>query len=83
MKRYYDCAKKYKVSNILRITGDCPLVDPLLVDKIASIYLSNNYDYVSNIEDRTFPDGMDMEFFNFKTLSKILANVISKYDKDM
>ena len=70
LKRYYDCAKKYKVSNILRITGDCPLVDPLLVDKIASIYLSNNYDYVSNIEDRTFPDGMDMEFFNFKPFLK-------------
>ncbi len=82
LKRYYDCAKNYKISNILRITGDCPLVDPLLVDKVASIYLSNNYDYVSNIEDRTFPDGMDMEFFNFKTLSKILANVISKYDKE-
>ena len=82
LKRYYDCAKAYNSSNILRITGDCPLVDPKLVDKLASIFLSNNYDYVSNIEERTFPDGMDMEFFSFKTLSKIQANVISKYDKE-
>jgi len=82
LKRYYDCAKTYNSSNILRITGDCPLVDPKLVDKLASIFLSNNYDYVSNIEERTFPDGMDMEFFSFKTLSKIQANVISKYDKE-
>ena len=82
LKRYYDCAKKFNISNILRITGDCPLVDPKLVDKVATVYDLNNYDYVSNIEDRTFPDGMDIEFFSFKTLSKIYYNVISQYDKE-
>lgn len=82
LKRYYDCAKKFKISNILRITGDCPLVDPKLVDKLANIYQLNNYDYLSNIEERSFPDGMDIEFFNFKTLYKVNLNAISKYDKE-
>ena len=82
LKRYYDCAKKFNISNILRITGDCPLIDPNLVDEIAKIFHLKNYDYVSNIEERSFPDGMDIEFFNFKTLSKAYANVISDYDKE-
>ena len=82
LKRYYDCAKYFKISNILRITGDCPLVDPKLVDKLAKIYQLNSYDYLSNIEDRSFPDGMDIEFFSFKTLSKVNLNAISKYDKE-
>ena len=82
LKRYYDCAKKFKILNILRITGDCPLVDPKLVDKLASKYQLGNYDYLSNIEDRSFPDGMDIEFFSFKTLHKANLNAISKYDKE-
>ena len=82
LKRYYMCAKKFSVQNILRITSDCPLIDPKLVDKIGKIYLSNKYDYVSNVEKRSFPDGMDIEFFNFKTLKKAFLNSISDYDKE-
>jgi glutamate-1-semialdehyde 2,1-aminomutase len=82
LKRYYECAKKYNALHILRVTGDCPLVDSKLVDEIAKVYKLNNYDYVSNIEQRTYPDGMDLEFFSFKTLLKIHLNVISKNDKE-
>ncbi len=82
LKRYYECAKKYNAQHILRVTGDCPLVDSKLVDEIANVYKLNNFDYVSNIEQRTYPDGMDLEFFSFKTLSKIYSNVISKNDKE-
>ena len=38
LKRYYECAKKYNALHILRVTGDCPLVDPKLVDEIAKVY---------------------------------------------
>ena len=65
LKRYYDCAKKFNLKNVLRITGDCPLVDPRLVDKIVKIFKKNNFDYVSNIGNRTFADGMDIEIFSF------------------
>ena len=61
LKRYYNCAKKFDLKNILRITGDNPLVDPKLVDKIIGIYQRKNFDYVSNIEKRTFPKGLDVE----------------------
>ena len=82
LKRYYDCAKKFNLNNILRITGDCPLVDPKLVDKIIKIFKKNNFDYVSNIEKRTFADGMDIEIFSFKNLEIANSSDLSDYDKE-
>ena len=66
LNRYYECAKKFSAQHILRITGDCPLVDPQLVDKPIKIYNQKNYDFVSNIENRSYPDGMDVEIFSLK-----------------
>ena len=82
LNRYYECAKKFSSKNILRITGDCPLVDPKLVDKLANIFKKNRYDYVSNVEKRTFPDGMDIEIFSFKSLEIANSNVVTKHDKE-
>jgi len=82
LNRYYKCAKKFSSKNILRITGDCPLVDPKLIDKLAKIFLKNKFDYVSNVEERTFPTGMDIEIFTFKSLEIANSNVISNHDKE-
>ena len=82
LKRYYDCAKKFSLKNVLRITGDCPLVDPQLVDKIVKIFKKNSFDYVSNIEKRTFADGMDIEIFSFKNLEIANSNTILDDDKE-
>ena len=82
LNRYYKCAKKFSSQHILRITGDCPLVDPVLVDKIADLYQKNSFDYISNIEKRTFPDGMDIEVFSFKILKKANNELKSDYDKE-
>ena len=45
LSRYYNCAKTYSLSSILRITADCPLIDPLIVEKGISLFLENSYDY--------------------------------------
>ncbi len=82
LKRYYDCAKKFSLKNVLRITGDCPLVDPKLVDKIVKIFKKKNFDYVSNIEKRTFADGMDIEIFSFKNLEIANSSALSDDDKE-
>jgi len=74
LKRYYECAVKYNCDPIIRITGDCPLADPALIEKILQIYLKNNYDYVSNVLPPTYPDGLDVEIFSFNTLKKIFKN---------
>ncbi len=82
LKRYYDCSVKNKIDHILRITSDCPLIDPKIIDKMYRIYNNNKIDYLSNIISRTFPDGLDAEFFSFKTLKKTFENVVNNDDRE-
>ena len=73
LDRYYQCAKKFSFSIIVRITSDCPLVDPGIADRVISYFLKNEakIDYVSNIHPiMTFPDGTNVEVFSFKSLEK-------------
>ena len=71
LDRYYKCAKKFKIKNIVRITSDCPLVDPMMIDQMYKKFLKHKFDYISNTtppQKSTYPDGMDIEIFNFKSL---------------
>ena len=68
--RYYECAKKYSLEGILRVTADCPLIDPTIVDTGLKIFKNNNFDYVTNTLKRTFPDGNETEIFSFHSLEK-------------
>jgi glutamate-1-semialdehyde 2,1-aminomutase len=68
LDRYYQAAKEVNADTIIRITGDCPLIDPILVDEIIKRFLDSDSDYVSNISPPTYPDGMDTEVFSFLAL---------------
>ncbi len=70
LDRYLQVGKKYQADIIVRITGDCPLVDPTLVDQIIDEFNSKNCDYLSNTLQPTFPDGLDVEVFTFDSLKK-------------
>lgn len=70
IKRVLDASKFFNVEYIVRITSDCPLVDPQFIDQAVDIYKKKKYDYVSNSYIRSFPDGMDVEVFSRKALSK-------------
>lgn len=72
LDRYYNCAVKFDADPIIRITGDCPLIDPNIVKKMLDQYMKNNYDYLTNTFPPTFPDGLDVEIFSFKTLEKMV-----------
>lgn len=74
LKRHYDCAIKFNADPIIRITSDCPLIDPELSSDVLQFYLDNNFDYVSNAINPTFPDGLDTEVFSFKALSQAHKN---------
>ena len=80
LQRYYRCAKKFRAKNIIRITSDCPLLDYRIVDKVISKFEESKVDYASNSLKLTYPDGMDFEVFNFKTLEKTYLNAKSKHD---
>ncbi len=66
--RYYKVAKNFNAKNIIRLTSDCPLIDPKVVDKVVNSYFATNADYATNTMPPTYPDGMDVEIFKFKNL---------------
>lgn len=68
--RFYHAAAMYQADIIVRITGDCPLIDPQIVDEVIGDYTQGGADYVSNVAPPTFPDGMDVEVFSMETLAK-------------
>jgi len=74
LDRYFQCAKKYSFSTIVRITADCPLIDPQIVDKVIEQFFSGNYDFATNTLTRTFPIGTDVEVFSFSALETAWKN---------
>ena len=70
LDRYIQVAKNNKADFIVRITGDCPLIDPLLIDKCIEKSIDSNVDYCSNINPPTYPDGLDVEVIKFSALKK-------------
>ncbi|EMJ35399.1 cytidylyltransferase domain protein [Leptospira interrogans str. FPW1039] len=71
LDRYYQTAKHKKADVVVRITGDCPLTDPVVVDNAIEKFLKDGSDYCSNVSPATFPDGLDTEVFSFQALEKI------------
>lgn len=68
LSRYYECALKFKVKTVIRITADCPLNDPYLLDRAIKHYLKHQqYDLLST--DPSYPEGYDFDIIPFKTLS--------------
>lgn len=73
LSRYYECAKKYNAKTVVRLTGDCPLADPYIIDKVIEKFFNDKVDYCANtvpVETSTFPDGFDVEVFSFEALNK-------------
>ena len=68
LDRYYTCAKKFSFKNIMRITGDNPLIDPEIINNAIKQYCDSNCDYLTNSIDRTFPNGTEVEIFSFNAL---------------
>lgn len=70
LDRFYKAAIEYDVETIVRVTPDCPLLDPKIMDSVISQYIDGNYDFVCNTMPPTYPDGLDTEVFSFKTLER-------------
>ena len=80
LERYFQAAAALKTSNIVRITADCPLIDPFLVDLIVEDFEKKNVEYLSNIYPRSFPKGLDTEIFSFQALEKAFNETSSPYN---
>lgn len=68
LDRFYGAASEWYPEHVVRLTGDCPLADPDIIDKTIEFHLNAGYDYSSNTLDPTYPDGLDVEVFRFSCL---------------
>ncbi|MFJ8517778.1 cytidylyltransferase domain-containing protein [Lysinibacillus xylanilyticus] len=82
LARYYETAKAFKADVIVRITSDCPIIDVQVVDKTIQYFVDNNFEYVSNTVDRTYPRGLDTEVFTFAALEKAYDEAVLKRDRE-
>lgn len=82
LDRYYQCAKEFSFSDIVRITSDNPLIDPTIMDSVIGKYLEGDFDYVTNCHPRTFPQGTETEVFSFKTLETTWKNAKKKSERE-
>ena len=80
--RYYEAAKKFKVNTIIRITSDCPLLDPGLVSRGIRIIRKKKLEHLCNNLPPTWPHGLDYEIFSFSVLEKSLNNAKTQYEKE-
>jgi spore coat polysaccharide biosynthesis protein SpsF len=86
LKRYYDAAAENDVDTLVRITSDCPLIDPQVIDEIIKYYNDNDYTLVTNagsdLEKRTYPRGLDTEVFSFNVLEEAFNKAEEKYQRE-
>lgn len=82
LDRFYQCAKKYQADLVLRLTCDCPFIDPNVVDEVIRLQRATGADYVSNIDPPTYPDGLDVECFTFSALECAHREAVRSSDRD-
>ncbi len=80
LSRYYHAAEKYNTNNIVRITADCPLIDPYVIDQVVIGFEEGNYDCFSLSGD--FPDGLDCQVFSFSAIKKAFKEAVIKSDRE-
>ncbi|MES2208440.1 MAG: aminotransferase class III-fold pyridoxal phosphate-dependent enzyme [Pseudomonadota bacterium] len=82
LDRFVRAAEAHQADVVVRITGDCPLVDPELVDEVIREFKAANVDYFSNIAPPTYPDGLDIEVCTFKALKKAHQETKKPFDRE-
>lgn len=84
LARYYHAAKEYNADVVVRITGDCPLIDYQITDNVIKLYLDNKneVDFVANNIKRTFPRGVDTSVISSETLKIAYKNAELKAERE-
>ena len=82
LARYRDSAKKFELDIVVRVTSDCPLIEPTILDAEIQKFREGSVDYVSNALNRIFPRGLDCEVFSLKALEKANHEATAAYDRE-
>ncbi len=82
LERYRQAAQTYSADVIVRVTADCPLLDPQVVDQVIALYLRGEVDYASNILLHTYPDGLDVEVFSAAALERADREAAHDFERE-
>ncbi len=82
LDRFVQAARTHQADVVVRITGDCPLVDPQLVDEVVRRFKATGVDYFSNVDPPTYPDGLDIEVCSFNALEQASQETSKPFDRE-
>src|SRR5579884_2060182 len=82
LDRYHQVATETKADVVVRITSDCPLIDPEVTDKTIQAFLEKNPDYASNVIVRTYPRGLDTEVISRRALARAWERAQEGYERE-
>ena len=80
--RFLGAGKKFQADVVVRVWGDCPFVDPEIIDKMLSKFINGNYDYANNANPATYPPGMDIELYSMKSLERIQQETLEPFYRE-
>lgn len=80
LARFAHCASSFNPDHVVRLTGDCPVIDPEIIDHVIQCHLTAGKDYTTNALERSYPDGLDVEVIRFDSLMK--AHDLSHLQED-
>lgn len=82
LDRYYQTATQVKADAIVRITGDCPLVDWQVVDEVIDLFIERQVDYATNTHPPSYPDGLDVEVFSLSSLEEAWQKALEPFQRE-
>lgn len=82
LDRFVQAARPYAPEHVLRLTADCPLADPDVIDRVVEYHLDGGFDYTSNSRDRTFAHGLDAEICRYACLEEAWRNAITPFERE-
>jgi spore coat polysaccharide biosynthesis protein SpsF (cytidylyltransferase family) len=82
LDRYYQAARCAQSDVVVRLTADCPLLDPHVIDRVVTVFLEGDFDYVSNTIEPSYPDGLDTEVFSAQALERAWREAKLKSERE-
>ena len=84
LDRHYQAARIHRADAVVKIPSDCPLIDPVIIDKTIAVFLDvpGKYDFVSNLHPATYPDGNDVEIMSFSVLEEAWKNAGRPFERE-
>jgi spore coat polysaccharide biosynthesis protein SpsF (cytidylyltransferase family) len=82
LDRVYQAAAAHHADTVVRITADCTLIDPDVMERVLTVHASDEYDYVSNVIHYTYPDGLDVEAMSVQALAQAWRNAMKPSDRE-